>query len=203
MKRLVLSAVTVAALCFVSCSVPMKNEASRPNRLGESFSGDVAITIEKMHAAGRLERSGGDWNVEFSEPNTLSGVSLGFSDGSVTASYKGLSFSVPQSAVPVKAMMLNLIKAVDENSASEELKGEEKDGMLRLNGKLDGGSYVLSVDDNGFICGFDMPGYELSMTFMNIAEGADNMTASDTTAEAVTTVTETAATSTTQTVEQS
>ena len=110
---------------------------------------------------------------------------------------------MPQSAVPVKAMMLNLIKAVDENSVSEELKGEEKDGMLRLNGKLDGGSYVLSVDDNGFICGFDMPGYELSMTFMNIAEGADNMTPSDAAAEAVTTVSETAETSTTQTVEQS
>lgn len=203
MKRLVLSAVTAAALCFVSCSVPMKNESSRPNRLGESFAGDVAITIEKMRAAGRLERSGDDWNVEFSEPNTLSGVSLGFSDGSVTASYKGLSFSVPQSAVPVKAMMLNLIRAVDENSGSEELKGEEKDGMLRIDGKLDGGSYVLSVDDNGFICGFDMPGYELSMSFMNITEGADTVTVSDTTAEAVTTAPEEVSVSVSQIVEQS
>ena len=61
MKRLVLSAVTAAALCFVSCSVPMKNEASRPNRLGESFSGEVAITIEKMHAAAEYSQRSEPW----------------------------------------------------------------------------------------------------------------------------------------------
>ena len=205
MKRIFTFVITIAAaVCLTACAVTKGGSISRRNCLGLPFSAEVSITIDRLEAEGKLVRYGeGVWEIEFSEPNTLSGVKLEFSEGNVMASYKGLSFSVPQSAIPVKAMMLNLIKAVDENSASEELKGEEKDGMLRLNGKLDGGSYVLSVDDNGFICGFDMPGYELSMTFMNIAEGADNMTASDTTAEAVTTVTETAATSTTQNVEHS
>ena len=184
MKRLVISAFTAAAaLCLAACSMPVGNKASRPNRLGESFSSDVDITIEKMRAEGRLERSGDDWSVEFSEPNTLSGVKLEFTEGSVKASYKGLSFSVPQSAVPVKAMMSNLIRAVGENSSGGELKGEEKDDMLKINGSLDGGSYVLSVDDNGCICGFDMPGYELSMSFTNVTAAAGGAPATRTAAE--------------------
>lgn len=193
MKRLIVFAFTAAAaLCLAACSMPSKNKASRPNRLGESFSSDVDITIEKLKAEGRLERSGDDWSVEFSEPNTLSGVKLEFTEGSVKASYKGLSFSVPQSAVPVKAMMLNLIKAVGDNSGVGELKGEEKDGLLRISGSLDGGSYTLSVDDGGMISGFDMPGYELSMSFTNVtANGSAPTTGTAAETTCVTTAPET------------
>ena len=52
-------------------------------------------------------------------------MKLEFSEGNVIASYKGLTFSVPQSAVPVKAMMLNLIMAVDDNAKLEELTFED------------------------------------------------------------------------------
>lgn len=78
------------------------------------------------------------------------------------------SFSVPQSAVPVRAMMLNLIKAVDENAKLEELKGEEKDGSLEISGELEGGKYLLIVDKDGRLIGFEMDNNKLKMTFAEL-----------------------------------
>ncbi len=196
MKRLItFAAAIVMSLCTVSCSVPMKNDSVRRNGLSSGFTGDVSITIDKLQAEGIVQRSGeGDWNIEFSAPNTLSGVRLDFNEGNVSASYKGLTFSVPQSAVPVKSMMLNLIKAVDDNAAQTELKGEEKDDALRISGSLEGGDYTLSVDGEGNLSGFDMPNNKLTMKFTNISitsggsrtDDASDTTAAVTTAEATT-----------------
>ncbi len=188
MKRLItFAAAIVMSLCTVSCSVPMKNDSVRRNGLSSGFTGDVSITIDKLQAEGIVQRSGeGDWNIEFSAPNTLSGVRLDFNEGNVSASYKGLTFSVPQSAVPVKSMMLNLIKAVDDNAAQTELKGEEKDDALRISGSLEGGDYTLSVDGEGNLSGFDMPNNKLIMKFSNItvtSAAAQPSETCDTTAE--------------------
>ena len=108
------------------------------------------------------------WDIEFTSPNSLSGVKLSFSEGNVTAEYKGLNFSVPQSALPVKSMMLNLIKAVDENAKLDELKGEEDGDLLRISGSLEGGDYTLTVDKNGAPSKFEMPNNQLTITFTGV-----------------------------------
>ena len=167
MKRIFTFVLTIGAvLCLAACAVTKGGSSSRRNGLGSAFSAAVSITIDRLEAQGEIKRYGeGVWEIEFSEPNTLSGVKLEFSEGNVLASYKGLSFSVPQSAVPVKAMMLNLIKAVEDNAKLDELSGEESDGMLKISGSLDGGDYTLSVDGNGLLSGFEMPNNKLSMKF--------------------------------------
>ncbi|OPZ19660.1 MAG: hypothetical protein BWZ04_02349 [Firmicutes bacterium ADurb.BinA205] len=167
MKRLSAFAVFfVMAFCLVSCAVPVKSSStSHTNGLDSTFESAVTFTLEKMTAEGTLIRSGsGLWSVEFESPNTLSGVKLDFSDGEVSASYKGLEFSVPQSALPVKAMMLNLIKAVDDNARLEKLSGEEKDGSFIVPGTLEGGDYQLGLDSDGRLVSFEMPNYKLSIT---------------------------------------
>ena len=108
------------------------------------------------------------WDIEFTSPNSLSGVKLSFSEGNVTAEYKGLNFSVPQSALPVKSMMLNLIKAVDENAKLDELNGEEDGDLLRISGSLEGGDYTLTVDKNGAPSKFEMPNNQLTITFTGV-----------------------------------
>ncbi len=166
MKKIIVTATAfLMLLCFVSCSSPMKKSSSRKNGLGSSFEAKMSISLDRLQAEGTLRRFGdGLWEAEFDTPNTLSGVKLSFSEGNVTASYKGLSFSVPQSALPVKAMMLNLIEAVDENARLEELKGEEKDDTLEISGKLEGGDYVLIVDKEGKLIGFEMSNNKLVIT---------------------------------------
>lgn len=197
MKRIFTFVLTIAAaLCLAACAVPTGGDSSRKNGLGCAFSAAVSITLDRLEAEGEIKRYGeGVWEIEFSEPNTLSGVKLEFSEGNVLASYKGLSFSVPQSAVPVKAMMLNLIKAVEDNARLAELSGEESGGMLKISGSLDGGDYTLSVDKDGLLSGFEMPNNKLTMRFseMKTAETAIEQGTSVTSAETAEAVETTAA----------
>lgn len=172
MKRLISFAVMIiTAVMFVACSSPIKSETSRKNGLNCAFESSVNITIDKLNAEGIMKRFGdGMWDVEFSSPNTLSGVKLVFDSGNVSASYKGLDFSVPQSALPVKAMMLNLIEAVDTNARLDELKGTENDNVLEVSGSLEGGDYIISVGKDGKIISFNMENNKLKIVFSDMKE---------------------------------
>lgn len=170
MKRLFSSVfILFAAFCLTACSVPVSGNSSRENKLGCAFTSSANITLDKLNAEGTVTRLGdGEWEAEFDSPNTLSGVKLTFSEGSVGASYKGLEFSVPKSALPVKAMLLQLIEAVDSNAREEELKGSENEGMFEVSGSLEGGDYTLRVDGNGNISSFEMPNNLLYISFSDV-----------------------------------
>lgn len=172
MKRLVSFAVILLmALTMFACSSPIKSETSRKNGLNCSFESSVNITIDNLDAEAVLKRFGeGLWDIEFSSPNTLSGVKLEFDSGNVSASYKGLDFSVPQSALPVKSLMLNLIEVIDSNARLEELKGTENDNILELNGSLDAGEYVLSVGKDGKPVSFEMENNNFKIIFSDFKE---------------------------------
>ena len=179
MKRLAAFAVFfVFTLCLVSCAAPVKNSGtSHVNGLDCAFESEVTFTLEKLIAEGKLSRQGsGIWSVEFDSPNSLSGVRLDFSEGNVNASYKGLEFSVPQSALPVKAMMLNLIKAADDNAVNEKLSGEEKDGVFTVTGSLEGGEYTLTTDGEGRLSSFEMPNYKLKIVIHDLTVTAQGRT---------------------------
>ena len=181
MKKL-FSSVFLVFMAFVltACTVPARNTAERKNGLNCAFSADVSIELDKLNATGKIRRSGeGEWDIEFLSPDTLGGVVLAFSSGTVTASYKGLSFSVPRTALPVKAMMLNLIDAVDSSARTEQLSGEEKDGMLQLKGSLEGGEYTITVDSEGRLSAFEMPNNLLKMTFSELTVTVADSTAGE------------------------
>lgn len=170
MKRLITFAITiVAAFCLCACSVSVGDKTEKPNGLAGAFQASAAVTIENLEAQGTISRFGnGMWQAEFTSPNTLAGVKLEFSEGNVSASYKGLNFSVPQSALPVKAMMLKLMSAVDDLASNPELSGEEENGMLKITGSLEGGEYILITDDNGNIVSFEMPNNNLKIVFTDV-----------------------------------
>lgn len=170
MKKLFTSVfIFFAVFSLTGCSSPMKSTEKCPNNLSSPFSADMVLALDKLNAEGKISRLGdGEWEVEFESPNTLSGVCMKFSSGNVTASYKGLNFSVPRSALPAKAMLLNLIDAVDTNARSEELKGASNEGMLEISGSLECGDYVITVDDKGYIHSFSMPNNLLKIAFSDV-----------------------------------
>ena len=79
MKRLItfMTSLTLA-VCSVSCSMPTSGGSSaRENGLSCSFGSPMELTLDDMSAEGEIRRMGdGEWNIEFSSPNTLSGVEL-------------------------------------------------------------------------------------------------------------------------------
>ncbi|MBP3379679.1 MAG: hypothetical protein J6K77_02290 [Ruminococcus sp.] len=177
MKKLLSSVfVFVMIFCLASCSLPVKTPGSkgkRDNSLNSQFTAEMTVCLEKLVAEGTVSRFGdGMWEAEFQSPGTLSGVKLSFADGNVTASYKGLSFSVPRSAIPVKAMLVNLMDAVDSAARESQLTGSEKDGIFEITGELESGGYTLCVDESGNICSFEMPNNLLKMTFTGVSASA-------------------------------
>ena len=189
MKKLFTSVLLFAGIfCLTSCSSPMGGSTVRENRLSCAFTSPVTMSLDKLNAEGTVTRLGdGEWTAEFDSPNTLSGVKLTFSGGSVTADYKGLTFSVPKSALPVKAMLGNLIEAVDTNARESELSGRENDGHFEISGSLDGGDYTLILDNSGNIAAFDMPNNLLHISFTDVQVRGGVLPATDGTTNAVTT----------------
>lgn len=170
MKKLFTSvAVCVCILVMTACSSPMNNSTKRDNNLNNSFTAKMTVILDKLTAEGTITRnSDSNWEAEFESPNTLSGVKLCFEDNTVNASYKGLNFSVPKSALPVKAMLTNLISAVDTAAREEQLHGTESEGLLNINGNLESGDYTLSIDDKGLIHSFEMPNNLLKIVFTEV-----------------------------------
>ncbi|MBO5164620.1 MAG: hypothetical protein J6B75_11050 [Ruminococcus sp.] len=170
MKKL-LTSVVICVCLFVmtACSSPMNNSTKRENNLNSSFTAKMTVVLDKLTAEGTITRSSDSiWEAEFESPNTLSGVKLCFEGNTVNASYKGLSFSVPKSALPVKAMLTNLISAVDAAAREEQLQGTESEGLLNISGTLESGDYTLSIDDKGCIHSFEMPNNLLKIVFTEV-----------------------------------
>ena len=175
MRKIYLSVISVfMMLCLFSCSMPSAEKISAENHLSEAFEKSAVINLDKLCSECTISRYGeGDWEVVFDSPNTLSGVSLKFCEGNVSASYKGLNFSVPKTAFPIKSMLLCLVEAVDTNARLEQISGIEKDGMIEISGSLEAGEYILTLNKDGSVHSFDMPNNLLSIRLTDKEAGND------------------------------
>lgn len=170
MKRMFAVACMCALLtgCTVQ-SLPGKTE----NHMAGCFTADVTMTNAESETKATLTRYGTDaWCVVFNDPAALSGVQLDFLDDEVTASYKGLAFSVPQSAQALKTELSELMEVVDSMAINTELDGTSEEGMLVCEGELEVGSYSLCFTEEGLPVTFSLPAYGLVITFDSFTETA-------------------------------
>lgn len=184
--QLQLTAVGLAASCamFSGCSGVGGGDASAEQKLGSSFTVDMTMTVEDMTAEGTLTRLGeGMWQAAFTEPATLAGVVLDFAEGEVTASYKGLAFSVPQTAMPAKSVLSNLILVVDDLAGQEKVSGEAEGEGVCVHGELEGFPYILTLTKYGELAGFSMDNMEATLEFSGF-QSQPTPVATDTTAVA-------------------
>ncbi len=166
------------------------------NRMAGSFTADVTMTTADSETKGTLTRWGTDaWSVAFTEPPALSGVQLEFVDNEVKASYKGLEFSVPQSAQAVRTMLSELMEIVDEMSQQTELNGKAEENSIICEGEIDEGDYTLTFSQEGAPVEFSLPCYGLTILFENFSESGTPAGTQET--AATTMPTETAVTQTT------
>ncbi len=121
--------------------------------------------------------------MEFSEPAALSGVQLDFLDQEVTASYKGLAFSVPQSAQAIRTELSGLMEAVDAMAQDTELAGNVQDGAVLCEGETENGSYSLLLQEDGTPVSFSLPNYGVVISFAAFAEQSGISPTEETTLE--------------------
>ncbi len=170
--------VMVISLCACSGG---KNSVKFTPKLNSPFNVSAKIDYNDTESEAVIKRYGkANWDVEFSSPNTLSGVVLSYRDDKVEASYKGLSFSVPKSALPIKSIISSLIEVVDTTAEMPEVDAVENEGMMEITGELEQGKYILTLDKNGGLAEFDMPNLNLEIDFTDFR--------TDTAATPVTTV---------------
>lgn len=157
----------------VGCSGSEGGETSAAQKLGGSFTADMTMIIDDLNAVGTISRLGeGEWSVSLSEPSSLAGIVLDFSGGEVSASYQGLAFSVPQSAMPAKSVLSNFILVVDSLAQQEEITGEANDDHIDVSGDLDGSPYILTLTKNGELAGFEMDNMDAHLEFSQFQSGA-------------------------------
>lgn len=154
-----------ACLLITGCSVGGGSTTAK-NQLNTSFTTGVTMELEEMTAEGTMQRVGeGEWNVSFSEPAQLAGVRLDFLDGEVTASYKGLAFSVPQTALPAKSILYQFILAADQLAEESALQGISGEDGVTLKGELEAGNYELVLLADGSPSVFQMENQNATILF--------------------------------------
>ena len=171
MKKLFMPYVILIGFIFcTACSAGGGSAAPDKNSL-KTFSSGFVLEMDGFSAEGVLTRYDSEtWNVYFTSPSQISGVELDFKDDDVKASYKGLAFSVPQAAMPSKALVFQLIEAVDDMEDMDDIKGSKNDGIIEIEGEVEGEPYVISFNDDGSLAGFRMDNMGGSITFHDFTD---------------------------------
>lgn len=152
-------------LLFTGCVFNKPKESASPD-LNRLFSCNAEIRYGDFEMSAVLKRLGdGMWEAECSAPKTLAGVKLSYNGDDITASFKGLSFSIPKTAAPVKSIFQLAFSVIDKTAAGGELPMIEKDGVLIFSGEAEQGKFEVRTDkETGNLLGFSMPAYELEIT---------------------------------------
>lgn len=155
--------------CTVVQSIPGKTV----NPMTGGFTTEVTIMNTDMESKAELTRYGTNaWCIVFSEPQTLAGVQLDFLDDEVKASYKGLEFSVPQSAQAIRTELEELMGIIDNMALNPELNGRADEGKIICDGEIEEGGYSLVFTDGGIPEEFSLPCYDLTVKFENFRQQA-------------------------------
>ena len=144
-----------------------------------------------------LSRSGPEkWEAAFSDPASLAGVVLSFDGNAVAASYKGLAFTVPKSALPAKNMLCLTTEILGTLDGVEELPcTRQEDGTWCSEGDCSGGKYEITFAEDGTPAGLSLPSQPLHIVFTGYTVcGSLPEEPAETTEPAVSTGTETSLT---------
>ena len=117
------------------------------------------------------------WEAAFSAPAALEGVVLQFDGDAVRASYKGLEFSVPRSALPAKNMLVLATEALDLAAEAAPLPcTEQSDGTWSYSGESEAGSYTVTFTADGTPAALDMPAQPFTIRFSGYTAAAAETT---------------------------
>lgn len=156
-----------ACLLLTSCT-PAPSGGDFSPKLDESYSVHAEMDYaDGLSAQLSLTRYGDQlWEAAFTEPASLAGVVLTFDSGAVSASYKGLEFTVPKSALAAKNMLLYVTDALNAAAAADQLPcTPQDDGSWVCTGDSDGGAYTLAFSADGLPLGFELPAQPLKLSF--------------------------------------
>ena len=136
MKKLTACFITAILMLVSLCACGGMGDKKCSPELGKPFTLSAEIEYEDMRAEAVFTRRDiNNWEVEFSSPDTLSGIILTFKDNNVEASYNGLSFSVPKTALPMKSMISAFIGVSEKAAEQGNALAQNNLGLMYDSGK--------------------------------------------------------------------
>ena len=143
MKKFLLLIACVAML-FTLSSCAKTVSAIDLNRL---YSVTAEICYGENTSIANLSRLGnGAWEITFTAPEALSGMTITYLNDSAEITYKGLNFSLPKENIPAAAIAETLTKALDNAASSSEVVFTAKKGKTVASGKINDNDYDLIIN---------------------------------------------------------
>lgn len=178
----ILSIVTLFTLTLATgCQKPTLNKTPE---LSQTFSCQADFQYGDWTAKATLKRLGGGvWEAQFQEPASLAGVLFAYDGAELNASFLGLSFTVPMSALPDSSMLSDIFTALDRCTTGAEMPCEavEEDGdqVYVYKGELSRGAYTVAMTKDNALHAFSLPSAGLTVAFSEYSAGLPETKVSD------------------------
>ncbi|NMB30137.1 MAG: hypothetical protein GX988_01645 [Clostridiales bacterium] len=156
--------IVLSLLILTSCK---NKDNPPPPDLNRGFTCNADITYGDLTATAEIARTGaGVWDLKFTSPTNLKDITLSYSEGDVKVGYKGFSFSMPESSLPVKAIASSIIGAIDNAATQSGIEVKSSGDDVIVNGKSDVGNYILTIDPkDDTVISVAIPDIDLSVKF--------------------------------------
>ncbi|MBR5524787.1 MAG: hypothetical protein IKU51_05945 [Clostridia bacterium] len=162
-------ALLAALLLLVGCGDRHPDNVKTP--VTDRFSCVAQIAYGEMEAVARLRHTAeGKLTATFSEPKSLSGVTVGWDGEGMTLELGGMSLAIPQEKVPQSALVACLMQVLE---ASHPAGSRTEDGYV-IEGEAEGMAYTLVCDpDTGLPRSLSVPEQELEATFTEVTASTE------------------------------
>ena len=157
MKKLSALFAVAFAVALTACG-----KSVAPPRMDSVFSCNASITYGEFTGTAVLSKSeSGVWRLDFTSPDSLSGIGAALENGNLTLGYKNFSFGI-SSELPIETVAQTIFNAIDDaaqNAQSASGKGE----LVTVEGETQIGKYIVMLDRSNALVSVDVPSVELSV----------------------------------------
>lgn len=156
---------TAAGAVSLLCGCGGKLLFSAKPDFDSEYTVNAAITCGELKAESAVTRTKDKLTVTFTKPDTLSGVTLEYTDGSVSGSLGDLTFDAEKN--PLFTALPDIIRSAAGSLSSVPAENiSAKDGVMTIDADFDGKKVTVTADaGTGDLISLKCPFYKLSVQF--------------------------------------
>lgn len=164
LKKAAATLTVAGTLMLCGCGAKLPFTQKTPN-FDSTYTVTADITYDKLKAKAEVTRvSLDEWEMKFTEPKQLGGISVKLNSNKYSATLGGLSFSSEHNSVYSAAPQI-IAKAVGSLSSSAG-NATASDGVLTINTELDGNRVTITANERtGDLISLKCPHSKLSVNF--------------------------------------
>lgn len=145
MRFICVLAAFALTLSLASCS---DNSAAKPCDLDENFQGSVKISQSGKDFSAEIEKGEPQtWKFEFTQPETISGMTLTATGETCKVDFMGLSYATPCENLSRTSMVFLTSAVIDKLIAKSDITCTKSDEKILESGTVNGHDFTASFSD--------------------------------------------------------